>query len=64
LIRFAELAAFLFGEGKVIERKVISSYQIAQGLGFNGDYRAWEHLLRIRESESSNDQHEPFAALA
>jgi hypothetical protein len=34
---------------KPIERKVISSYQIAQSLGFNGDYRAWEHLLRIRE---------------
>ena len=26
---------------KAIEREVISSYQIAQSLGFNGDYRAW-----------------------
>ena len=28
---------------KAIEREVISSYQIAQSLGFNGDFRAWEH---------------------
>lgn len=32
---------------KAIEREVISSYQVAQSLGFNGDFRAWEHLLRI-----------------
>jgi hypothetical protein len=34
---------------KAIEREVLSSYQIAQRLGFNGDFRAWEHLLRIHE---------------
>jgi hypothetical protein len=34
---------------KAIEREVISSYQIAQSLGFKGDFRAWEHLLRIHE---------------
>ena len=34
---------------KAIEREVISSYQIAQSLGFNGGFRAWEHLLRIHE---------------
>jgi hypothetical protein len=34
---------------KAIEREVISSYQIAQSLGFNGDFRAWEHLPRIHE---------------
>jgi hypothetical protein len=28
---------------KAIEREIISSY------GFNGDFRAWEHLLRIHE---------------
>jgi hypothetical protein len=28
---------------------VISSYPVAQSLGFKGDFRAWEHLLRIRE---------------
>ena len=31
---------------KAIEREVLSSYQIAQSLGFNGDFHAWEHLLR------------------
>ena len=34
---------------KAIEREIISSYQVAQSLGFNGDYRPWEHLLRISE---------------
>jgi hypothetical protein len=34
---------------KAIEREVIASYQVAQSLGFNGDFRAWEHLLRIHE---------------
>jgi hypothetical protein len=36
------------GKGnKAVERAVISSFQGAQRLGFNGDFRAWEHLLRI-----------------
>ena len=34
---------------KAIEREVISSYQAAQRLGFNGDFCAWEHLLRVGE---------------
>ena len=34
---------------KAIDREVISSYQIAQSLGFKGDYRAWEYLLRIHQ---------------
>jgi hypothetical protein len=34
---------------KALERCVLSSFQIAQSLGFSGDYRAWEHLLRIHE---------------
>ena len=34
---------------KAIEREVLSSYQIAQSRGFNGDFRAWEHLPRIHE---------------
>jgi hypothetical protein len=34
---------------KAIEREVISSYQVAQSFGFNGDFRAWEHLLRIHK---------------
>jgi hypothetical protein len=32
-----------------IEREITSSYQVAQSLGFNGDFRQWEHLLRIHE---------------
>ena len=34
---------------KAIEREVIASYQVAQSLGFNGDFRQWEHLLRLNE---------------
>jgi hypothetical protein len=34
---------------KAIERQMIASYQVAQSLGFNGDFRAWEHLLRLHE---------------
>ena len=34
---------------KAIEREVISRFQVAQSLGFNGDFRAWQHLLRIHE---------------
>ena len=34
---------------KAIDREIIASYQIAQSLGFQGDFRAWEHLLRIHE---------------
>jgi hypothetical protein len=34
---------------KAIEREVISSYRLAQSLGFKGDFRVWEHLLRIHE---------------
>jgi hypothetical protein len=36
------------GKGnKPVERCVISTFQIAQSLGFQGELRAWEHLLRI-----------------
>jgi hypothetical protein len=34
---------------KAVEGTILSSYQIAQSLGFNGEYRAWEHLLRIHD---------------
>lgn len=34
---------------KAIERTVVSTYQVAQSLGFKGNFRAWEHLLRIHE---------------
>jgi hypothetical protein len=33
--------------GKQIERCVIATFQIAQSLGFNGEFRQWEHLLRV-----------------
>jgi hypothetical protein len=33
--------------GEEIERCIISSFRIAESMGFNGDFRQWEHLLRI-----------------
>ena len=33
--------------GKRIERCVISTFQVAETLGFRGDFRQWEHLLQI-----------------
>jgi hypothetical protein len=33
--------------GKQIERCLISTFQVAESMGFKGDYRQWEHLLRI-----------------
>jgi hypothetical protein len=33
--------------GKQIERCVISSFQIAESIGFKGEFRQWEDLLRI-----------------
>ncbi len=35
--------------GKQIERCVISSFRIAESLGFKGDFRQWKDLLRIGE---------------
>ncbi len=35
--------------GKQIERCVISSFQIAERIGFRGDFRQWEGLLRVGE---------------
>jgi hypothetical protein len=35
--------------GKPIERCVISSFQVAESMGFKGDLRQWEELLRIGE---------------
>jgi hypothetical protein len=35
--------------GKQIERYVISSFRVADGMGFKGDFRQWEHLLRISD---------------
>ena len=33
--------------GKQIERCVISTFQVAGSIGFKGDFRQWEQLLRI-----------------
>lgn len=33
--------------GKQIERCVISTFQIAESMGFKGDFRQWEYLLRV-----------------
>jgi hypothetical protein len=33
--------------GKQIERCVISTFQVAGSMGFKGDFRQWEHLLRL-----------------
>ena len=33
--------------GKQIERCVISSFRVAESMGFKGDFRQWEQLLRI-----------------
>ena len=30
---------------KAINREVIASFQVAQSLGFKGDFRQWEHFL-------------------
>ena len=35
--------------GKQIERCVISTIQVAESMGFKGDFRQWEGLLRIAE---------------
>jgi hypothetical protein len=34
---------------KAIEREIIANFQVAQSLGFKGDFRQWEHLLRVHE---------------
>jgi len=33
--------------GKQIERCVISTFQVAQSMGFIGDFRQWQELLRV-----------------
>ena len=41
---------FLFSSQKgrkQIERCLISTFQVAESMGFKGDLRQWEHLLRI-----------------
>jgi hypothetical protein len=33
--------------GKQIERCVTSTFQVAESMGFKGEFRQWEHLPRI-----------------
>ena len=33
--------------GKQIERCLISTFQVAESMGFKSDYRQWQELLRI-----------------
>jgi hypothetical protein len=35
--------------GKQIERCVISSFQIAESMGFKGEFRQWVDVLRVGE---------------
>ena len=35
--------------GKQIQRCVISSFQVAESMGFKVDFRQWEQLLRVGE---------------
>jgi hypothetical protein len=36
------------GKGsKQIERCIVSTFQIAESMDFKGEFRQWEHLLRI-----------------
>jgi hypothetical protein len=46
----------LVREGNPIERCVISTFKIAESMGFQGDLRHWEDLLRISEGLSSNQR--------
>ena len=33
--------------GKQIERCLLSTFKAAERMGFEGDYRQWQHLLRV-----------------
>ena len=33
--------------GKPIERRVVSTFQVAESMGFKGQVREWEHLLGV-----------------
>ena len=35
--------------GKQIERCSIASFQVAESMGFKGEFRQWEDLLRVGE---------------
>jgi hypothetical protein len=33
--------------GKQIERCLLSTFKVAESMGYKGDFRQWEHLLRV-----------------
>jgi hypothetical protein len=33
--------------GRQIERSVIATFQIAESMGFKGEFRQWEHVMWI-----------------
>ena len=35
--------------GKEIERSVIASFRVAESMGFKGEFRQWQELLRVGE---------------
>ena len=35
--------------GKQIERCVLATFRVAESMGFKGDFRQWEELLRISD---------------
>ena len=40
-------AITLAKSGKQIERCLISTFKLAESMGFKGDFRQWEDLLRV-----------------
>jgi len=42
--------------GKQIARCVISTFQVAESMGFKGDFRQWEDLLRMGNSTSDRSR--------
>jgi hypothetical protein len=33
--------------GLYLQRRLISTFQVAESMGFKGEFRQWEHLLRV-----------------
>jgi hypothetical protein len=45
--KIGECAKLPESRGKQVERCVISSFQVAESMGFKGEFRQWQELLRI-----------------
>lgn len=37
--------------GLHLRRRLISTFQVAKSMGFKGEFRQWEHLLRIGDED-------------